>query len=90
MAKRPVITKSGATKAKRLPAEKKRKLLVAEIHKEEQGISAKALEPYGNSDTSTNIQFETGFESYSYKNSNVSSVGLVKCIEVVIQYLSSY
>ena len=42
-ARRPAITKSGATKAKHLPA-KKRKLLVAEILKEEQDISAKALE----------------------------------------------
>ena len=55
MAKRLAIT---AMKAKRLPA-KKSKLLVAEIHNEEQDISSKAL------DTSTNIQFETSFKSYS-------------------------
>ena len=42
MAKQPAAAKSGTTKNKRLPA--KKKLLVAEIHKEDQDISAKALE----------------------------------------------
>ena len=42
MAKRPATAKPGATKNKHLPA--KKKLLVAEIHKEDQDISAKALE----------------------------------------------
>ena len=42
MAKQPATAKPGATKNKRLPA-KKKKLLLAEIHKEDQDISAKAL-----------------------------------------------
>ena len=43
MAKQPATAKPGATKNKRLPA-KKKKLLLAEIHKEDQDILAKALE----------------------------------------------
>ena len=63
MAKRPAAVKPGATKNKHLPAKKKKKkkkkLLVAEVHKEGQDILTKALEAfYGNSNTSTNIQFE--------------------------------
>ena len=42
MAKRPATAKPGATKNKCLPA--KKKLLVAEVHKEDQDILAKALE----------------------------------------------
>ena len=45
MAKRPAAAKRpkpGAKKNKRLPA--KKKLLVAEVHKEDQNILAKALE----------------------------------------------
>ena len=64
MPKRPAAVKPGATKNKHLPAKKKKKkkkkkLLVAEVHKEGQDILTKALEAfYGNSNTSTNIQFE--------------------------------
>ena len=44
MAKQPAAAKPGATKNKRLPAKKKKKLMVAEVHKEDQDILAKALE----------------------------------------------
>ena len=42
MAKRPAAAKPGSTKNKRPPG-KKKKLLVAEVHKEDQNILAKAL-----------------------------------------------
>ena len=77
MAKRPAIT---ATKAKRLPA-KKRKLLVAEIHNEEQDISAKALEAVWKLRHFAEYPIQDKFRELFLKNSNVSSVGLVKCIE---------
>ena len=43
MAKQPAAAKPGTTKNKCLPA-KKKKLMVAEVHKEDQDILAKALE----------------------------------------------
>ena len=44
MAKQPAAAKPGATKNKHLRQKKKRKQLVAEVHKEDQDILAKALE----------------------------------------------
>ena len=62
MAKRP------ATKAKRLPAKKKkkRKLLVAEIHKEKEDISAKALEALWKLRNFDDIFANTSRESLSW------------------------
>ena len=77
MAKRPAIT---ATKAKRLPA-KKRKILVAEIHNEEQDISSKALDAVWKHRHFDEYPIRDKFRELFLKNSNVSSVGLVKYIE---------
>ena len=64
MAKRPAAAKPGAMKNKRLPA--KKKLLVAEIHTEDQDTVSRPKHSrlHGNSNTSTNIQFETSFELF--------------------------
>ena len=62
MTEGPAAAKPGATKNKHLPA--KKKLLVAEIHKEDKISWPKHSRLYGNSNILMNIQFETSFELF--------------------------
>ena len=80
MAKRvTAAAKPGATKNKRLPA-KKKKLLVAEVHKEDQDILAKALEA---------LWKLLHFNEYPIRAVQNGSVGLVnfKLIFLLRRYL---
>ena len=75
MAKRPAAANTKASRQK--------KLLVAEIHKEDQDISAKALESLWKLKHFNQYPSRGKFRELFLTNSLASLVGLVKCIETM-------